>query len=153
MSKAQELEEAMAFLQATLDGYRGSQADALEDENPHLAECFQEMHIEPMERAMAAIRSALSASSEQQAAQQDAERDQAIGRAVQRACADLPEGCEIVIHLEKGAGTVYMTDWDGNEYDHFQSDEGFGDVINQAVDGAIAADVAARASNGGKAND
>lgn len=99
---------------------------------------------------MAMIRSALSASSEQQAAQQDAERDQAIGRAVQRACKDLPEGSEVVIHLEKGAGTVYMNDWDGNEYDHFQSDEGFGDVINQAVDGAIAADVAARASNGGK---
>lgn len=99
---------------------------------------------------MALIRAALSASSEQQAAQQDAERDLSIGRAVQRACADLPEGSEVVIHLEKGAGTVYMTDWDGNEYDHFQSDDGFGDVINQAVDGAIAAD-AARASNGGKA--
>lgn len=93
---------------------------------------------------------ATPASSEQQSAQQDA-AELAIGRAVNRACTELPEGWHISVQLENGAGTVYMTDWDGNEYDHFQSDDGFGDVINQAIDGAIAAKEVARASNGGKA--
>lgn len=149
MSKAQELKPCAFCGECTAQ----PSSNGVEN-HMMVCECGAEgPPAEDDDAALAAWNRRAPASSEQQAARQDEERDQEIGRAVQRACADLPEGCEVVIHLEKGAGTVYMTDWDGNEYDHFQSDDGFGDVINQAVDGAITADAAARASNGGKAND
>ena len=74
-----------------------------------------------------------------------------IGKAIERACQELPEGAEIQIYLERGAGTVHMTDWDGNEFDHFDQDhEYFACRINAATDGAIAAEqVAAQAKQGG----
>jgi hypothetical protein len=82
------------------------------------------------------------------------QRQLAIGQAVERACKELPEGAEIQIYLERGAGTVNMTDWDGNEFDHFDQDhEDFACRINAAIDGAIAADQAAsQAKQGEQAN-
>lgn len=152
MSKAQEL-KLCPFCNGSRAFVSDSESTAIHivcrDCGAQLWGCKR--HFSDEASAISAWNTRAPASSEQQAAQQDAERDQAIGHAVQRAFADLPEGSEVLIHLEKGAGTVYMTDWDGYEYDHFQSDDGFGDVINQAIDGAIAADAAAHASNGGKA--
>lgn len=140
MSKAQELEEAMAFLQATLDGFRGSQSSALEDENPHLAECFQEMHVEPMERAISAIRSALSASSEQQAAQQDDDLPDSVLDAVAAALGDAYD-----------CGRVWSA-WSYGTMgpDDFSMIAEDGDRVAEIARAAIDA---ARASNGGKAND
>lgn len=81
----------------------------------------------------------------------DTQHNADIGAAVMRACKDLPEGAEIQIYLERGAGTVHMTDWDGNEFDHFNEDhEDFACQINAATDGAIAAkQVAAQAKQAG----
>lgn len=77
-----------------------------------------------------------------------------IGKAIERACQELPEGAEIQIYLERGAGTVHMTDWDGNEFDHFDEDhDDFACRINAATDGAIAAEqVAAHVKQGGAAS-
>lgn len=81
----------------------------------------------------------------------ETQRNADIGAAIQRACKELPAGAEIQIYLERGAGTVHMTDWDGNEFDHFDEDhEDFACRINAATDGAIAAEqVAAQAKQGG----
>lgn len=78
-----------------------------------------------------------------------------IGKAIERACQELPEGAEIQIYLERGAGTVHMTDWDGNEFDHFDEDhDDFACAINAATDGAIAAEqVAAHVKQGGQHHD
>ena len=69
-------------------------------------------------------------------------RHVSIGAAIERAAAELPEGYDLMIELEKDAGTVTLLippmgddesgqvlhDWDG---DHF------GDQINKAIDHAI----------------
>lgn len=90
----------------------------------------------------------------QQVLDADTQHNADIGAAVMRACKDLPEGAEIQIYLERGAGTVHMTDWDGNEFDHFDEDhEDFACRINAATDGAIAAEkVAAQAKQGEQEN-
>lgn len=77
-----------------------------------------------------------------------------IGKAIERACQELPEGAEIQIYLERGAGTVHMTDWEGNDFDHFDEDhDDFACRINAATDGAIAAEqVAAHVKQGGAAS-
>ncbi len=60
--------------------------------------------------------------------------------AINRACADLPEGYDLHIELEKNAGTVrlYLLDSDADVTD-FGSDLGFVGEINAAIDAAIAA--------------
>lgn len=70
---------------------------------------------------------------------QDAERWMGIGKAIERACMDLPGGTEIVVSLEKDAGTVTLIDQDGNEHENFSCDYGFAGVLNEAIDAAIAA--------------
>lgn len=84
----------------------------------------------------------------------ETQRNADIGAAIQRACKELPAGAEIQIYLERGAGAVHMTDWDGNEFDHFDEDhEDFACRINAATDGAIAAEqVAAHVKQGGAAS-
>jgi len=59
----------------------------------------------------------------------------AIGRAVERACEDLPDGYNITIELEQGAGGVclYLPDTEHNEWDA----DDFSDRINMAIDFAI----------------
>ena len=59
--------------------------------------------------------------------------------AINRACKELPEGCDLHIELEKGAGTVrlYLLDSDADMTD-FGSDLGFVGEINAAIDAAIA---------------
>ena len=76
-----------------------------------------------------------------QADARDAEQERwmGIGKAIERACVDLPAGAEINIHLEKDAGTVTLSDCDGDEQENFPTDEGFAGVVNAAIDAAIAA--------------
>ena len=61
-----------------------------------------------------------------------------IGKAIERASADLPKETEIIVSLEKDAGTVTLIDQDGNEHENFSCDYGFSGVLNEAIDAAIA---------------
>ena len=74
-----------------------------------------------------------------QADAQDTDRWMGIGKAIERACADLPEETEIIVSLEKDAGTVTLIDQDGNEHENFSTDYGFAGVLNEAIDAAMAA--------------
>ena len=58
-----------------------------------------------------------------------------IGRAINRAARDLPEGWEIRIDLERHAGVVFLVDPDGNET-MSEGGELFSDQINAAIDAA-----------------
>ena len=49
------------------------------------------------------------------------------------------DSTEIVISLERDAGTVTMFDPDGNEHDQFSHEDGFAGVVNAAIEAAIAA--------------
>lgn len=69
----------------------------------------------------------------------DTKRHLAIGKAIERAAIDMPEGTELLIELEKGAGTVTIIDRDGNEHQNFDHEGGFAGVVNGAIDAAIAA--------------
>ncbi|MDR0214563.1 MAG: hypothetical protein LBJ15_11230 [Comamonas sp.] len=60
------------------------------------------------------------------------------GKAIERACEDLPEGAEIIVTLEKDAGTVTLIDQDGNEQENFPIDNGLASVVNAAIRTAIA---------------
>lgn len=60
-----------------------------------------------------------------------------IGKAINRAARDLPEGWEIRIDLERGAGVVHLTDPEGNETMIDGSGELFSDQINAAIDAAL----------------
>lgn len=71
----------------------------------------------------------------------DVARWMGIGKAIERACMDLPDGTEISVSLEKGAGTVTLIDQDGNEHENFPHDYGFAGVLNEAIDAALAAQV------------
>lgn len=62
-----------------------------------------------------------------------------VGKAVERACIELPEWAEVVLSLEKDAGTVKWFDGDGNEYDSDTHGDCFSETINNAIDAAIAA--------------
>lgn len=67
----------------------------------------------------------------------DVREPTAIGRAVNRAARDLPEGWEIRIDLERGAGAVHLTDPEGKETMIDGSGELFSDQINAAIDAAM----------------
>lgn len=58
-----------------------------------------------------------------------------IGKAINRAARDLPEGWEIRIDLEQHAGVVFLIDPNGNET-MSESGELFSDQINAAIDAA-----------------
>lgn len=58
-----------------------------------------------------------------------------IGKAINRAARDLPEGWEIRIDLERHAGVVFLIDPDGNEA-MSEGGELFSDQINAAIDAA-----------------
>ena len=63
---------------------------------------------------------------------------QRIGEQIQRAAAELPDGYNITINLEKGAGSVDLTDPDYEDV-KFDSDmvDGISYVIESAIDAAI----------------
>lgn len=72
------------------------------------------------------------------AAPVDAQRWIEIGKAVERACRELPDGFDLHLELENGAGTVrlYLPDDDAS-LDDFEGDT-FADRINFAIDAALA---------------
>lgn len=80
-----------------------------------------------------------NAAPQAQADARDVERWMGIGKAIERASADLPEETEIIVSLEKDAGTVTLIDQDGNEHENFSTDYGFAGVLNEAIDAALAA--------------
>ena len=82
---------------------------------------------------------AFSAQPAAQGLDAETQRHAAIGKAIERACMDLPDGTEISVSLEKDAGTVTLIDQDGNEYENFSCDYGFAGVLNEAIDAAMAA--------------
>ena len=82
---------------------------------------------------------AFSAQPAAQGMDAETRRHAAIGKAIERACMDLPDGTEISVSLEKDAGTVTLIDQDGNEHENFSCDYGFAGVLNEAIDAAIAA--------------
>lgn len=69
-------------------------------------------------------------------AQGDAREETNIGKAVNRAARDLPEGWEIRIDLERHAGVVHLIDPEGNETMIEGGGELFSDQISTAIDAA-----------------
>ena len=67
----------------------------------------------------------------------DVARDAALYCAVQRVCAELPEGWEIRIELERSAGTVSLVNPDGEYVDYPSDHEYMASDINDAIDAAI----------------
>ena len=67
----------------------------------------------------------------------DVARDAALYCAAQRACAELPEGWEIRIELERSAGTVILVNPDGEDVDYSSDHEYMASDINAAIDAAI----------------
>ena len=55
-----------------------------------------------------------------------------LGQAVERASRDLPLGFELIVSLEKDAGTIVLIDPDGNEYD-IEGSDNFSDDIQHAI--------------------
>ena len=70
----------------------------------------------------------------------DVARDAALYCAVLRSCAELPEGWEIRIELERSAGTVSLVNPDGEDVDYPSDHEYMASDINDAIDSAIAAE-------------
>ena len=64
--------------------------------------------------------------------------DYAVGAALQRAAGELPEGFEICVEVERGAGTVRLYGPEGDEIKGIEGD-GLADEINEAIDTAMEA--------------
>ena len=82
-----------------------------------------------------AMRAAPAPAAQGDALDQGVREELSIGKAINRAARDLPEGWEIRIDLERGAGVVHLTDPDGNET-MSEGGELFSDQINAAIDAA-----------------
>lgn len=66
-------------------------------------------------------------------------RQVAIGRSIERACADLPEGFDLHVECEKGAGTVRLYHPDGEEEsEDLYCDSGLAGQIDNAINIACA---------------
>ena len=63
--------------------------------------------------------------------------EEKVGRALLRACTDLPEGWTIRIDLENGAGDIEISDSKGDILALDLSGEPFSDQINAHIDYAI----------------
>lgn len=60
----------------------------------------------------------------------------AIGAAIERAAKELPDGAEIRIVIERGAGTVYWSSSSLDDEQFIDSGELFSTQINAAIDAA-----------------
>lgn len=81
---------------------------------------------------------AMRAGSQGDALDHGVREELSIGKAINRAARDLPEGWEIRIDLERHAGVVFLIDPDGNET-MSEGGELFSDQINAAIDAARSA--------------
>lgn len=86
-------------------------------------------------RAMHERHRQLLAGSQGDALDHGVREELSIGKAINRAARDLPEGWEIRIDLERHAGVVFLIDPDGNET-MSEGGELFSDQINAAIDAA-----------------
>lgn len=82
-----------------------------------------------------AMRAAPAPAAQGDALDQGVREELSIGKAINRAARDLPEGWEIRIDLERHAGVVFLIDPDGNET-MSEGGELFSDQINAAIDAA-----------------
>jgi len=62
----------------------------------------------------------------------------ALGKAIKRAAGDLPEGYELTVEVEKGAGIAILYDPEGFDIGGLDGDT-LADQINRAIDKAIEA--------------
>lgn len=76
----------------------------------------------------AAVRASLS--------EEEVERFISIGMEIERAAKELPPGFELTITIEKDAGTVSLTDSEGNQFD-VEGGDTFGHTISRGIDQAI----------------
>ena len=60
--------------------------------------------------------------------------DEAIGTAMRRICTELPEGWSVTVALERGAGSVVLTNPGGEDFEF--EDCGLPAALNAAVDKA-----------------
>jgi hypothetical protein len=60
-----------------------------------------------------------------------------IGKAVERACESLPVGYDVIIQLERNAGSVSLCLPDTDADISIHHDDGFGETIHAAIDQAI----------------
>ena len=84
-----------------------------------------------------AMRAAPAPAAQGDALDQGVREELSIGKAINRAARDLPEGWKIRIDLERHAGVVFLIDPDGNET-MSEGGELFSDQINAAIDAAHA---------------
>lgn len=63
--------------------------------------------------------------------------NEAIGAALNHACDALPESWKITIELERGAGTVYLHDEEGDLVERDRYCDLFSDELKGAIDKAI----------------
>lgn len=66
-------------------------------------------------------------------------RHQEIGKAIERACKELPDGFEVEVMLERGAGTVTLYCPEGYGTDEGHDADTFDEQINHAIDAAMKA--------------
>lgn len=83
-----------------------------------------------------AMRAAPAPAAQGDALDQGVREELSIGKAINRAARDLPEGWEIRIDLERHAGVVFLIDPNGNET-MSEGGELFSDQINAAIDAAL----------------
>ena len=60
-------------------------------------------------------------------------RQAKIGQALVKVCGELPEDCEVVLSLERGAASVHLIDANGEEHD-LTTEHGLDDALDQAVE-------------------
>ena len=82
-----------------------------------------------------AMRAAPAPAAQGDALDQGVREELSIGKAINRAARDLPEGWEVRIDLERHAGVVFLIDPNGNET-MSEGGELFSDQINAAIDAA-----------------
>ena len=92
--------------------------------------------IHELMRAYVDADRAMRAGSQGDALDHGVREELSIGKAINRAARDLPEGWEIRIDLERHAGVVFLIDPDGNET-MSEGGELFSDQINAAIDAAL----------------
>lgn len=59
-------------------------------------------------------------------------RQARLGQAIEKVSAELAPGCEVIVSLERGAGTVVLIDYDGNEHD-IETDGDFAYTVERAI--------------------
>ena len=108
---------------------------AAKSAEPYLTATIGASHLNKAADTIDTLRAQLAEAQRNALGSHDVREPTSIGCAVNRAVRDLPEGWEILIDLERGAGAVFLIDPDGNET-MSEGGELFSDQINAAIDAA-----------------